>query len=58
MPDAEVEIVDIYQQREMAKQADVLGAPTLVKNWPPPIRRIMGDLSNEQKMGLSLGVDV
>lgn len=44
-----LEIVDIYQQPELAVQDQVVAAPTLVKLAPPPLRRIIGDLSDEPR---------
>lgn len=57
LPDGvDVEIVDIYQQPELAEQHQVIAAPTLVKLLPPPLRRIIGDLSEESRVlrGLDL----
>lgn len=42
-----LEIVDIYQQPWLAVQDQVIAAPTLVKLMPLPVRRIIGDLSDE-----------
>lgn len=44
------EIVDIYQQPHLAEQDQVVAAPTLVKLWPLPLRRIIGDLSEEARV--------
>ena len=41
----DLEVIDIYQQPELARQNQVIAAPTLVKLLPLPIRRIIGDLS-------------
>jgi len=41
----DLEVVDIYQQPELASRYQVVAAPTLVKLAPLPIRRIVGDLS-------------
>ena len=46
----EVEVVDIYQQPHLAEQDQVIAAPTLVKLAPPPLRRIVGDLSDEARV--------
>lgn len=40
------EVIDIYQQVERAREADILGTPTLVKLMPEPVRRLIGDLSD------------
>ena len=47
---AELEVIDIYQQPELAEQDQVIAAPTLVKLWPLPLRRIVGDLSDEGRV--------
>lgn len=38
-------VIDIYQQPELAGRYQVIAAPTLLKLGPPPVRRIVGDLS-------------
>ncbi len=43
----DIEVIDIYQQPELASQYQVIAAPTLVKLLPLPVRRIVGDLSRE-----------
>ena len=52
----DLEIVDIYQQPELASVDQVVAAPTLLKIAPLPLRRIVGDLSNERRVlhGLAL----
>jgi circadian clock protein KaiB len=46
----DLEVIDIYQQPELAEKYQVLAAPTLVKVLPPPVRRIIGDLSQEARV--------
>ena len=41
----ELEVVDLYQQPDLARQDQVVAAPTLVRLLPLPVRRIVGDLS-------------
>jgi circadian clock protein KaiB len=43
----DLEIIDIYQQPELATAYQVIAAPTLIKLLPLPVRRIIGDLSQE-----------
>jgi circadian clock protein KaiB len=43
-------IIDIYQQPELAEQYQVIAAPTLVRLLPSPVRRIIGDLSEEARV--------
>ncbi|HSW22861.1 MAG TPA: circadian clock KaiB family protein [Burkholderiaceae bacterium] len=52
----ELDVVDIYQHPELAVQEQIVAVPTLVRHLPEPLRRIIGDLSDEQRllMGLDL----
>ena len=52
----DLEVIDIYQQPELAGQYQVIAAPTLVKLLPLPVRRIIGDLSEAGRVlrGLEL----
>lgn len=50
----ELEIIDIYQQPIFAKEDQIVAAPTLIKELPPPLRRFVGDLSNKDKILLGL----
>ncbi|MDP9012351.1 MAG: circadian clock KaiB family protein [Pseudomonadota bacterium] len=52
----DLEIVDIYQQPGLAKGAQIIAAPTLVKTLPLPLRRVIGDLSDPGRILLVLGV--
>ena len=49
-------IVDIYQQPELAEADQVVAAPTLLKLTPLPVRRIIGDLSDEARVLRGLGI--
>jgi circadian clock protein KaiB len=52
----ELEVVDIYQQPELARSAQIVAAPTLIKKLPAPLRRLIGNLSESQTVlaGLDL----
>jgi circadian clock protein KaiB len=52
----DLEIIDIYQQPSLAKGAQIVAAPTLVKALPLPLRRVIGDLSDPGRILLVLGV--
>ena len=52
----ELIIVDIYQQPELAQQEQLIGVPTLVKKRPGLIRRLVGDLSNRERVLAALGL--
>ena len=51
-----LDVVDIYQDPEKAAKGGVIAAPTLVRLLPEPVRRIIGDLSDEAKVLSSLGL--
>jgi len=50
----DLEVIDIYQQPEAAIKEQVVAVPTLVKLLPGPLRRIIGDLSETEKVLHSL----
>ena len=52
----QLEVFDLYQQPELARRAQLLAAPTLVKELPLPVRRMIGDLSDKHQVLLGLGL--
>jgi circadian clock protein KaiB len=50
----DLEVVDIYQKPALAKGEQIIAAPTLIKKLPLPLRRVIGDLSNTEKVLLGL----
>ncbi len=50
----ELEIIDVLDSPEMAESEKVMATPTLIKELPPPIRRLVGDLNNQEKVLLYL----
>ena len=54
--DYDLEVIDIYKDPEAAREAQIVAAPTLIKKLPQPIRRIVGDLSNTQKVLIGLDI--
>jgi circadian clock protein KaiB len=50
----ELEVIDLYQKPCLAKDEQIIAAPTLIKKLPLPFRRIIGDLSNKEKVLLGL----
>ncbi len=48
--DYDLEVIDIYKHPTAAREAQIIAVPTLVKKLPAPLRRFVGDLSNEQKL--------
>jgi len=52
----DLEVIDVYQQPELAKSEQIVAAPTLIKKLPLPLRRIIGDLSAVDKVLLGLDI--
>jgi circadian clock protein KaiB len=50
----EVEIVDLLEQPQLAAGDQIVAIPTLVRSLPPPIRKIIGDLSNTDRVLVGL----
>lgn len=46
----EIEVIDIYQASEEIKSDNIVAIPTLIKQLPLPLRRVIGDLSNTEKV--------
>ncbi len=51
-----LEIIDVYQDAEIAQQEELIALPMLVKKMPLPERRFIGDLSNTEKVLDGLGI--
>ena len=54
----DLEIIDICQHANLARDEQIVAVPTLIKRLPRPLRRLIGDLSNLKKVlfGLDLGM--
>jgi len=54
--ECDLEIIDVLEQPQVAEDQRILATPTLVKHLPPPLRRVIGDLSDRDKVlfGLEL----
>ena len=52
----ELEIIDVLEKPEAAESDRVLATPTLIKQLPPPLRRVIGDLSDREEVLLGLEV--
>ena len=49
-----LEVVDVLEQPEMAERYHIFATPTLIKLLPPPLRRIIGDLSDRERVLVGL----
>ncbi len=52
----EIEVIDLLKKPQLASGDQILAVPTLVRSLPQPIRKIIGDLSNKEK--LLIGLDI
>jgi circadian clock protein KaiB len=50
----EIEIIDLVEQPSLARSDDILAIPTLVRRLPGPVRKIIGDLSNTERVLVGL----
>ncbi|MGE5308133.1 MAG: circadian clock KaiB family protein, partial [Deltaproteobacteria bacterium] len=50
----EIEIVDLLEKPQLAKGDEIIAIPTLVRKLPPPLRKIIGDLSNRERVLVGL----
>ena len=52
----ELEVIDIYEHPELAKDEQIVAVPTLVKKLPLPLRRLIGNLSVKERVLLGLNL--
>jgi len=52
-----MEVIDVLERPQLAEDEKILATPTLIKHLPPPLRRIIGDLSDKQKVLLGLDIN-
>lgn len=46
----ELQVIDIFQQPARAKEAQVIAVPTLLRQHPQPLRKLVGDMADEKKL--------
>ncbi|HKI02401.1 MAG TPA: circadian clock KaiB family protein [Thermoanaerobaculia bacterium] len=51
-----IDVIDLVQNPKLARSDQILAIPTLVRRLPEPLRRIIGDLSNSEKVLVGLDV--
>jgi circadian clock protein KaiB len=49
-----LDVIDLYQQPQLAQGEQIIAVPTLIKKLPPPLRRIIGDMSNTERVLVGL----
>jgi circadian clock protein KaiB len=50
----DLEVVDIYQQPTLARGAQIIAAPTLIKKLPLPLRKFVGDMAHKERILVGL----
>jgi circadian clock protein KaiB len=53
----QLEVIDVLEHPDLAEHAKILATPTLVKQLPEPVRKIIGDLSDRVKVLVGLDVE-
>jgi len=53
----ELEIIDIYQQPGIVKTEKIVVTPTLIKKLPPPLRQLVGDMSDRERVLVGLNLN-
>jgi circadian clock protein KaiB len=49
-----MQVIDVLEQPQLAEDEKILATPTLIKRLPPPLRRVIGDLSDKDKVLIGL----
>ncbi len=52
----DLEVIDVYQQPDLARKEQILAAPTLIRELPLPLRKLVGDMSNTEKVVVGLEI--
>ena len=50
----DLEVIDLYQQPHLAQGEQIIAVPTLIKKLPPPLRRIIGDMNDTERVLVGL----
>jgi circadian clock protein KaiB len=54
----ELDVIDLYQQPQLAQGEQIIAVPTLIKKLPLPLRRIIGDMSNAERVLVGLDIRI
>jgi circadian clock protein KaiB len=52
----DLQVIDVYQNPDLARDQQIIAAPTLLKMLPLPLRRLIGDMSDENRVLLGLSI--
>ena len=53
----ELEVIDVYQQPILARDGQIVATPTLIREFPRPVRRLIGNLSTIARLFVGLDLD-
>lgn len=54
----QLEVIDLYQQPHLAQEEQIIALPALIRKLPPPLRRIIGDMSNTERVLVGLDIRI
>lgn len=54
----QLEVIDVYQQPILAKNGQIVAAPTLVKELPPPLRKLVGSMSDTERVLVGMDLHI
>ena len=55
--DFDLEVIDVYQQPILARDGQIIATPTLVREFPRPVRRLIGNLTNTSSLFVGLNLE-
>jgi len=51
-----LKVIDVFENTEMTERDGILATPTLIKNSPEPLKRVIGDFSDKERVFIALGL--
>jgi hypothetical protein len=45
-----IEVIDIYRQPQIAEEAKIIATPTMIRSYPSPVKRLIGDFRDKEKV--------
>ena len=54
----QLEVIDVYQQPFLAKDGQIVAAPTLIKELPPPLRKLVGSMSDTRRVLVGMDLHI
>lgn len=54
----QLEVIDIYQQPIFAKDGQIVAAPTLIKELPPPLRKLVGSMADTERVLVGMDLHI